>query len=148
MKSTVLSVGFSAIIITMLLLVGGCSLNVSRIRSKEPHVKEQLKNLNYGLKSESWEMMEHFFSEDYEGGYQNLRPRMEKFWRHEDLVEIHFNVLRVFESDDLINARVRWHKSYIDQAGILKSMSGTSEIIFKQTNKQLRILAIHGKSFF
>ena len=142
---------FLTVALTCLILIpfiSGCGMKMSRIRSKEPQVIDRLKALNYGLKSEAWESVERFFSQDYTGGYQTLKPHMEKYWRNEDLVEIRFVVLSVVESDDLINTRVRWHKSYVDPAGILKNTSGASDIIFKLSDKQLKILAVHGEPFF
>jgi hypothetical protein len=146
MKNRFLQVAMTGLV--MVLLSCGCGTTMSRIRSKEPDVKEYLKSFNYGLKSEAWGSVERFFSQDYEGGYQNLAPHMENFWRNEDLVEIRFIVLEVVETDDQISSRVRWHKSYVDKAGILKNASGTSEIIFKEIDKRLKIFAIHGELFF
>lgn len=130
------------------LVFTGCGMNMSRIRSKKPDVQEFFKHFNYALKSENWGTAERFFSEDYAGGQGRLKQRMEAFWIREDLVEIRFRILNVREADNRTHTRVRWHKSYITTAGILKDMSGTSDIVFKEVGGGLRIFSITGEAFF
>ncbi len=146
MKSNPKIVFFIIMLMTAILI--GCAASQSTPASKKRTVKTHLSNLKEGLKLETWDNIRRFFSSDYYEGYQELRDRIESRWAGEDLIDIQFIVDRVLESDGLLNAKVRWHKSFLDNTGKPRKKSGVSEIILKPKKNSFRILSIKGDRFF
>ena len=116
--------------------------------NRGPAVEKQLKDLEQGLKLETWSKVRDFFAPGYYQGYGELRQRLENRWRNEDLVDIRFTVNKVLASDGLLNASVRWQMSYLDRRGKPHRRAGESEILLKPAGDGFRILQVKGDSFF
>lgn len=123
-------------------------------RPEEPvdkaRVRDELEALQQGLRAGTWSRVERFFSPAYYEGYGELRARIEDQLRHQTLLDLQFDVTRVLEADGLVNAQVRWKKSWIDHAsGATRKAEGLSEFILKpRRGGGYRILAITGDRLF
>ncbi len=112
-------------------------------------VRQDLTGLQQGLRSGTWSRVERYFSPAYYEGYGELRDRLEAQMRSQTLLDLQFDVLRVLEADGLVNAQVRWKKSWIENAtGATRKAEGTSEFILKPLRGGYRILAITGDRLF
>ncbi len=113
-------------------------------------VREELEGLQQGLRAGTWSRVERYFSPAYYEGYGELRSRVEEQMRRQTLLDLQFDVLRVLETDGLVNVQVRWRKSWIDNAsGVTRKAEGLSEFILKPAhNGRYRILMITGDRLF
>lgn len=110
-------------------------------------VRADLAGLEQGLRAGTWSRVERYFSPAYREGYAEMRARMEEQMRRQTLLDLHFDVLRVLEADGLVNAQVRWKRSWIDHAtGATHKAEGLSEFILepRPATDGYRILAISG----
>lgn len=134
----------------LLLALSGCASNGfdQTDRQQRERVGENLEGLKQGLQAGTWSQVERFFSPGFHGGYSELRDRLEDRFRNEQITDLHFTVNRVLESDGLVNAQVRWHKTWVDKAGNPGKASGISEFVLKPDGRSYRILQITGDRLF
>lgn len=113
-------------------------------------VRDELDGLHQGLRAGAWSRVERYFSPAYYEGYGELRDRIEEQMRRQTLLDLQFDVLRVLEADGLVNAQVRWKKSWIDNTtGATRKAEGLSEFVLKPLRSGgYRILAITGDRLF
>lgn len=107
-------------------------------------VERGLGEIERGLSLRTWDRVQKFFSRDYYGGISELRNSIEDNWRNERQVQLQFLVNRLNEQDGLINAQVRWNKSYIDNTGSPHRKSGIAEFVLKPEGNSYQILKIGG----
>lgn len=135
----------------ILLSLSGCASDVTP-RTDQQHreqVGQNLTSLGQGLRAGTWSRVERFFSPAYYEGYGELRDRIEDQMRRQTLLDLQFDVTRVLEADGLVNAQVRWRKSWIDNAtGATRKAEGMSEFILKPERGGYRILRISGDRLF
>ena len=67
---------------------------------------------------------------------------------HERITDLQFTLNRVLEQDGLVNAQVRWRKTWVDAAGKPGKAEGVSEFILKPEGRSFRILRIGGDALF
>lgn len=134
----------------VMLLATGCASDLQAVTEQQQreHVGQNMTALGLGLRAGTWSSVERFFSPAYHEGYGELRDRLEDRFRNEQITDLQFTVNRVLESDGLINAQVRWRKSWIDKTGKLGKAEGLSEFILKPQRRGFRILRITGDSLF
>ena len=125
----------------------GCQAPATRPDAKQATAQE-LERLGQGLGMETWERVRRFFDGGYYGGTAELRDRLERRWRNEQLLELQFVVNRVLRQGDLLSATVHWNKSYLDASGAPHKASGDSEILLRPVGDGLRIITVHGDQFF
>ena len=107
-------------------------------------VERSLSEIERGLSLRTWDRVQKFFSRDYYGGMSELRNSIEDNWRNERQVQLQFLVNRLNEQDGLINAQVRWNKSYVDNAGSPHKKSGLAEFVLKPEGSSYQILKVGG----
>ena len=135
--------------ICLALLLCACEATLAPYReSGHDRVGEELRDFERALRSRNSQRVESFFSSETYGGPVEIRNRIEDSWRNERLLQIQFIVNRVQERDGLLNAQVRWNKSYLDNAGKPQKKSGVSEFILKPQGESFRILSISGDPLF
>lgn len=128
---------------------GGTAANPGEPVDKA-RIRKDLEDLQQDLRAGTWSRVERYFSSAYYEGYGELRARVEEQMRRETLLDLQFDLLRVLEADGLVNAQVRWKKSWIEQAtGVTRKAEGLSEFILKpRPGGGYRILAITGDRLF
>lgn len=124
---------------------GGAAVTDAQSRER---VGQSLDGLNQGLRAGTWSKVERFFSPSYHEGYSELRDRMENRFRNEQIIDLQFTVNRVLEADGLVNAQVRWHKSWVDKSGKPGKANGLSEFILKPRGDGYSIVRIGGDHLF
>lgn len=107
-------------------------------------VERGLGEIERGLSLRTWDRVQKFFSRDYYGGISELRNSIEDNWRNERQVQLQFLVNRLNEQDGLINAQVRWNKSYVDNAGSPHKKNGLAEFVLKPEGSSFQILKVGG----
>jgi len=109
-------------------------------------VQGDLDGLRQGLRAGTWSRVERYFSPAFYEGYGELRARIEEQMRRQTLLDLQFDVTWVLEADGLINAQVRWKKSWIDHtSGATRKAEGVGEFILEPRRQGgYRILAISG----
>lgn len=117
-------------------------------QQRRDEVNQNLGALNQGLRAGTWSSVERFFSPGYHPGYGELRDRMEARFRNEQLIDLQFTVNRVLEADGLVNAQVRWHKTWVDKTGKPGKAEGLSEFILQPQGSGYHILNIIGDRLF
>ena len=117
-------------------------------QQRSNQVRQELDALGQGLRAGSWSRVERFFSPANPQGYGELRDRMEQQFRQQRVIDLQFIVGRVLESDGLVNAQVRWNKSWVDKVGKPGRSSGTSEFVLQPHGAGYRILRITGDRLF
>jgi hypothetical protein len=117
-------------------------------QQRRTQVSRQLDALGQGLRGGTWSRVEQFFSPSFREGYGELRDRMEESFRSQRIVDLQFTVNRVLESDGLVNAQVRWNKSWVDKTGKPGKASGVSEFVLQPTGDGYRIVRINGDRLF
>jgi len=115
---------------------------------RRAQVSQDLDALGRGLRGGTWSRVEHFFSPSYREGYGALRDRMEESFRNQRIIDLQFTVNRVLESDGLVNAQVRWNKSWVDKADKPGKASGISEFTLQPESASYRIVRITGDRLF
>lgn len=150
MKSTITHCALTGALALALNACGGLPLDTESPAANKARVRDDLEGLQQGLRAGTWSRVERYFSLAYYEGYGELRARLEEQMRRQTLVDLQFDVLRVLESDGLVNAQVRWKKSWIDHpTGATHKAEGLSEFILKpQRGGGYRILAITGDRLF
>ena len=111
-------------------------------------VDQSLQSMGQGLRAGTWSKVEQYFSPDYQQGYGELRDRLEQRFRDERITDLQFTVNRVLESDGLVNAQVRWRKTWVDKNGKPGKSQGVSEFILKPQNGTYVIVSIGGDRLF
>lgn len=136
--------------IAALLGLAGCAAQSSGLAEpqRRASVETNLQALNQGLRAGTWAKVEQFFSPGYYEGYGELRHRLEQRFRSEQIVDLQFTLNRVLESDGLVNAQVRWHKTWVDKTGKPGKASGLSEFILQPAGNAYRILRVGGDPLF
>lgn len=135
-----------ALCCTLLLAVGGCASSgpATSEQQRRAQINQDLDALSRGLRSGTWSRVEHYFSPAYQEGYGELRDRLEDRFRNERIIDLQFTVNRVLEADGLVNAQVRWNKSWVDRTGKPGKSQGVSEFILQPEGRSYRILRIGG----
>lgn len=138
---------FSAFI--LLSCVGCANVGTAQTdQQRREHVGQNLEGLNQGLRAGAWSKVERFFSPAYHEGYGELRDRLEDRFRNEQITDLQFTVNRVLESDGLVNAQVRWRKTWVEKTGKPGKSEGLSEFILKPQGSSYRIQRITGDRLF
>jgi hypothetical protein len=112
--------------------------------STRDRVERSLNEIERGMSLRTWDRVQKFFSRDYYGGMSELRNSIEDNWRNERQVQLQFLVNRLNEQDGLINAQVRWNKSYVDNSGAPRKKSGVAEFVLKPEDGSYQILKMGG----
>lgn len=107
-------------------------------------VERSLSEIERGMSLRTWDRLQKFFSRDYYGGMSELRNSIEDNWRNERNVNLQFLVNRLNEQDGLVNAQVRWNKSYVDNTGAPRKKSGIAEFVLKPQGGSYQILKMGG----
>lgn len=137
-----------------LLALAGCNTSgptqAEAPGADKARVREELEGLQQGLRAGTWSRVERYFSPAYREGYGELRARIEEQMRRQTLLDLQFDVLRVLQADGLINAQVRWRKSWIEHAsGATHKAEGLGEFILQPRSAGgYRIIAIQGERPF
>lgn len=126
----------------------GCATGTPVEPERREQVRENLEVFQRELSRRDWASVERFFSPGYQTGYIELRNRIEDRMRSERLLQLQFIVNRVMQRDGLLNAQVRWNKSFIDKAGQPQKSSGISEFTLRPQGDSFSILNIRGDQFF
>jgi hypothetical protein len=136
--------------VALCLAMTGCaSEGVGRTdRHQREGISQSLEGLNQGLRAGTWSRVERFFSPTYQEGYGELRDRMEARFRAEQIIDLQFMVNRVLERDGLVNAQVRWRKSWVSKTGIPGKSEGLSDFILKPHGSSYRVQQITGDPLF
>jgi hypothetical protein len=134
----------------LMLALSGCASGDPAAIDQQRHlqVNQSLDDLNKGLRAGTWSKVERFFSPAYHEGYSELRDRMENRFRTEQIIDLQFTVNRVLEADGLVNAQIRWHKTWVDKAGKPGKASGLSEFILKPQGGSYTIVRMGGDRLF
>ena len=112
--------------------------------STREQVERSLGEIERGMSLRTWDRVQKFFSRDYYGGMSELRNSIEDNWRNERNVNLQFLVNRLNEQDSLVNAQVRWNKSYVDNTGTPRKKSGVTEFVLKPQGGSYQILKMSG----
>ena len=137
----------TATLLALALAFSGCGMQPGPYRETDrDRVGADLRELERGLQTREWNRVERFFGSEFSGGVAEIRNRIED--RRERVVQLQFIVNRVLERDGLLNAQVRWNKSFLDTAGRPQKRSGVSEFILKPQGEGFRILSIAGDQPF
>jgi hypothetical protein len=112
--------------------------------STRDRVERSLSEIERGMSLRTWDRVQKFFSRDYYGGMSELRNSIEDNWRNERNVNLQFLVNRLNEQDGLVNAQVRWNKSYVDNTGAPRKKSGIAEFVLKPQGGSYQILKMGG----
>ena len=130
--------------------LGGCAAvgPPTPEQQRQMQVRQDLDALSRGLRGGTWSRVEHFFSPSYREGYSVLRERMEESLRNQRIIDLQFTVNRVLESDGLVNAQVRWNKSWVDSRGRPGKTTGVSEFTLQPEGRTYRIVRITGDALF
>lgn len=112
--------------------------------STRERVERSLSDIERGMSLRTWDRVQKFFSRDYYGGVSELRNSIEDNWRNERQVQLQFLVNRLNEQDGLINAQVRWNKSYVDSTGSPRKKSGIAEFVLRPDGGSYQILKMGG----
>ena len=147
MKSTLTQVALVGTLAFGLAACGGLTpITAESPGTDKDRVRQDLEGLQQGLRTGTWSRVERYFSPAYYEGYGELRTRVEDQMRRQTLLDLQFDVTRVLEADGLVNAQVRWKKSWIDNAsGTTRKAEGLSEFILKpKAGGSYRVLAIRG----
>lgn len=112
--------------------------------STRDRVERSLSEIERGMSLRTWDRVQKFFSRDYYGGMSELRNSIEDNWRNERNVNLQFLVNRINEQDGLVNAQVRWNKSYVDNTGAPRKKSGITEFVLKPQGGSYQILKMGG----
>ena len=135
----------ATVALALALMLQGCGMELASAQpTARDRVSQELVELEFALRTQSWSRVERFFSPAYSGGYSELRNRIEDNWRKERLVQMQFVVNRVLERDGLLNAQVRWNKSYLDAGSRPQKSSGICEFVLKPEGNGLQIISITG----
>jgi hypothetical protein len=134
--------------VAALLIACAGSGTVSSDQQRSSLVRQELEAFGQSLRTGNWSRVERFFSPANAAGVGELRDRMEERSRAERIVELQFIVGRVLESDRLVNAQVRWNKSWVTPSGQPGRSSGTSEFVLEPHGPGYRILRITGDRLF
>ena len=144
--------------VAALLIACAGSGTVSPDQQRSSLVRQELEAFGQSLRTGNWSRVERFFSPANAAGVGELRDRMEERSRAERIVELQFIVGRVLESDRLVNAQVRWNKSWVTPSGQPTESactspsrwrsSGTSEFVLEPHGPGYRILRITGDRLF
>jgi hypothetical protein len=136
------------------LLAGACGSNPSmgggshNSLAAPDHTREKVERslgeIERGMSMRTWDRVQKFFSRDYYGGMSELRNSIEDNWRKERNVNLQFLVNRLNEQDGLINAQVRWNKSFVDNSGAPQKRSGVAEFVLKAQGGSYQILKMSG----
>lgn len=133
----------------MLALVGCAGAGPAATdRMWREQVGKNLEDLKQGLQAGTWNRVERFFSPAYAEGYGELRDRLETHFRDQRVIDLQFTVNRVLESDGLVNAQVRWRKTWVNKVGVPGKAEGVSEFILKPHGTGFHILGINGARLF
>ncbi len=111
-------------------------------------VERSLGDIERSMTLRSWDRVQRFFSRDYYGGMSELRNSLEDNWRNERNVNLQFLVNRLNEQDGLVNAQVRWNKSWVDNTGAPRKKSGIAEFVLKPQGESYQILKMGGERPF
>jgi hypothetical protein len=112
--------------------------------SARVRVERSLGDIERGFSLRNWDRVQRFFSRDYYGGMSELRNSIEDNWRNERNVNLQFIVNRINEQDGLVNAQVRWNKTFVDNAGVPHKRSGIAEFVLKPQGGSYQILKMSG----
>lgn len=107
-------------------------------------VERSLSEIERGMSLRTWDRVQKYFARDYYGGMGELRNSLEDNWRNERNVNLQFLVNRLNEQDGLVNAQVRWNKSYVDNSGAPRKKSGVTEFVLKPQGGSYQILKMSG----
>lgn len=133
----------------LVLLAAGCAGGAATGGGdRREQVGRSLEAFQQGLRAGTWSRVERFFSPAYQEGYGELRDRLEARFRAERITDLQFTLNRVLEQDGLVNAQVRWRKTWVDAAGKPDKTEGVSEFILKPEGRSFRILRIGGDALF
>jgi len=132
----------------LILALTGCTAVPSAEQQHRAPVETQLQSLSKGLQAGTWSKVEHFFSPNYQEGYGELRDRLEASFRTQQLIDLQFTVNRVLQADGLVNAQVRWNKSWVSKTGVPGKSTGLSEFTLQPQGSSYRIIRISGDKLF
>ena len=133
----------------LVLLAAGCAGGAATGgEDRREQVGRSLEAFQQGFRAGTWFRVERFFSPAYQEGYAELRDRLEARFRAERITDLQFTLNRVLEQDGLVNAQVRWRKTWVDTAGKPGKAEGVSEFILKPEGRSFRILRIGGDALF
>ena len=138
-----------AVVLGLALMLVSCDATLAPYRETDhDRVGAGMRDLEQGLRSQNWSRVERFFSAETYGGSGEIRNRIEDGWRNQRLLQLQFIVNRVLERDGLLNAQVRWNKSWVDAAGKPQKKSGVSEFILRPQGESFHILSVAGDALF
>lgn len=129
-------------------IMAGCAVNLTGPDQTRTRVENKLDGLSKGLESGTWEQVEDFFSSGYYGGTEQLRNKVERRMRNEDLSDLDFTINKVLETDEMISVDVSWKKTWVNRKGAPFRQDGRSEILLKPTRRGYKIVDVKGDSFY